>query len=959
MRSLNIASVVQNIREANADVFVAPPPALRLPQRHIESGPKLRARITPQLRTNDPGLDALYNSLATSLSAFDQHQCESLSWTQKYAPSSAVEVIQSGKEPLMIKSWLEALKVDAVDTGSGEGDVKGTAAGGHRGRSRKKRKKNRLDGFIVSSEDEEDGTGEKTDNEADWSASGRYGLSKNTVVRSGVAHGARLTNAVVISGPHGCGKSAAVYAVAKELGFEVFEINASSRRSGKDLIDRIGDMTRNHLVQHKKKRQPKTAVATDMSDPVDDCDMDLEDAEGDPDPDYPMPEADFQIPTKKQPTMGFFFKPTRGAPEKQPDPPADCNPKATQKQSLILLEEADLLYEEDKQFWATVMSLMSQSKRPFVITCNDETLLPLSSLMLHAIFRFTPPPLDVAVDRLILIAASEGHALEREAVQSLYEVRNHDFRAALVDLQFWCQIGVGDRRGGFDWFYQRWPDGVDLDENADVMRVVSAGTFQDGMGWLINEPTASPVDNSDPSRAGFVERELIEMYLVQQAWDNWQLDMGQWHDSLDLATWASRLPASTGKRGGLKLLEAYADFTDAMSDADLVASKVFSTGNEIPFDATQPDLPSKAHEDFILGQQLLEQTTVAHEMDDLRLPMATAIRCAAKRSLQATTRLADNITDNTLDTLDESRTISNIRQKQSKMEVPDDAPRVRRIDFALALDPVAVPSSAQSSTGPYVSYFEPPATTASSSNLERSVCNSSMTSIAVDVAPFVRGIMAYEGRLQKHRKKLSSFVIESSPTTSTAATAGATSDSDDGAGVSAATVAARRRLAKRQRTTRTAMSALEWGSRSTVRRTHWFENTGINPVLVMRTGGESWGGIVEGVLKELGQEAAAADARDAALAATRAAEEAARVEAAGIEAAQAAEAGTVYPSTQPMLSQPTAVATAPILPLPQLSSAPFPGEHSAVLRVPDNGVHGEATTNGCNHPRLLGEQKHE
>ncbi len=589
-KSLNIKAIQQDIRDAIGEDFAQPPPDLRLPRRRIEIGSKLRACVKKQLRTQHPGLQSLFSAVATTLSAFDQHQCESLSWTQKYAPASAIEVLQGGAEPLMLRDWLVALKVVSVDTGQGDsGDAgNGKAA---KGKAKRKRKKNKLDGFIVSSDDEDDDLGDTSDNEADWSASGRFGLQKKTVVRPGSLldeanrAGARLTNAVVISGPHGCGKSAAVYAVAKELGYEVFEINASSRRSGKDVVDRIGDMTRNHLVQHKKKSNPFAADASAEPANKDDLltlDM-YEDAEGDPDPDFPTPAP---LPTRQQPTMSSFFKPSGASSAKGGKQGKDAEQNGgekktpqSQKQSLILLEEADILYDEDKQFWATVMGLIARSKRPFVITCNDETLLPLQSLPLHGIFRFTPPPTECAVDRLLLIAACEGHALKRDAVQSLFEARDHDFRASLVDLQFWCQIGIGDRRGGFDWFFQRWPEGVDM-EDGEVMRVVSEGTYQQGMGW-VSYDTAT-VSGGPFSRYFHDEhaKEAAEADLVQQTWNNWEFDLGRWQDTLDMATWASELDM-TGMMGNPApkgpLLQIYSHFADAMSSADIASSMAFAT----------------------------------------------------------------------------------------------------------------------------------------------------------------------------------------------------------------------------------------------------------------------------------------------------------------------------------------------------------------------------------------------
>src|SRR5262249_18394919 len=157
----------------------------------------------------------------------------------------------------------------------------------------------------------------------------------------------KTANTLIISGPHGCGKTAAVYAVAKELDFEVFEINPSSRRSGKDVLEKIGDMTRNHHV-----RQHQSANASDGQDAAG------EDV---------VPQG---TTSGKQPTMNAFFKAkTTATKAQQAAKPASKSaakpaakpgaknlqgepkkePTKTQRQSLILIEEADILYEEDKQ----------------------------------------------------------------------------------------------------------------------------------------------------------------------------------------------------------------------------------------------------------------------------------------------------------------------------------------------------------------------------------------------------------------------------------------------------------------------------------------------------------------------------------------------------------------------------------------------------------------------------------
>ncbi|ROV89272.1 hypothetical protein VSDG_09083 [Cytospora chrysosperma] len=753
---LRISEAVDTVKNIDTETFLPPPPELRLPQKHFESGVKLEKRILPQLKNiKHPALERLRELLATSLSAFDKYQCESTTWAQKYAPASAVEVLQYGKEAFLLRDWLQALKVQSIHTGDGSAKSRKSTP------PKKKRKKNKLDDFIVDSDEEANEMGEVSDpEEEDWSPNRRGG--KKTVIRTGdtVAkdskNAPRLTNTVVISGAHGCGKTSCVYAIAKELDFEIFEINPGSRRSGKDVLEKIGDMTRNHLVQHQQVDDPAAEAAIN----------DVEIAQ--------------DIESGKQATMNAFFK-SNAAPktakakktnrkEEAAKPEQKKSPPKNQKQSLILLDEIDILYEEDKQFWSTVIGLIAQSKRPFILTCNDENLVPLQALNLHGIFRFSAPPTDLAVDRLLMIAACEGHALRRNAVEAVFEARQQDLRACLTELNYWCQIGVGDRRSGVDWYYPRWPKGVDIDEDGNVIRVISQDTYIEGLGWVAHDVVAEEGDEQS-----------LEEELLREAWDYWQLDLGDWQESLDLTSWAKKLDTTASRQDRLSLLERYDDFTDAMGVADLCSAMAFASHHEEAIDCTLPDMTAKARDDFILGRQLLD-APVASTYDPLAISLPITLKRLAREDLRASYPSPE------LHQPTETSVTSKIRQHVSQ---PSAAAVINRDDFSVSFDPLA--TSEKATPGSY---------------LDLSILDGTLSSIVLDVGPYVRSIVAYDNELQQQRLKLTNLLSK-----------GGTK--------------------KRMRSTRASHAALEGGSRSTTRPERWFK-ADVNGVLVKQTAGEGW-----------------------------------------------------------------------------------------------------------------------
>jgi len=542
-----------------------------------------------QLQNNiHPALNGLFRDIEDTLTPFDKGECETQTWTQKYAPICAADVLQLGKEAIVIRDWLKNLSVVTVDSGKGLGKAKDRLGAKQKPVMKKRKKMSELDDFIVTSDgdDEDDEMDELTDPEDLATVESRHAFKKS-LVRMGDQtnmNGARLMrrkNVVLLSGPHGCGKTAVVYAVAKEMGFEVFEINSSSRRSGKDVLDRVGDMSENHLVNHQLNESRSTGIA-----PPIDSDQELN-----------TDALQKDLESGRQGTMTSFFKPSVDSKQKPKTKPLSTmlqkdensvksktqksqHHQHHQKQSLILLEEVDVLFDEDKQFWVTILTLATQSKRPIIMTCNDENLVPLDALPLYAVLRLSPPSIDLATDYLLLMAAKEGHVLERDAVSNLYKSKDHDLRASITDLDFWCQMSVGDRKGGLEWNYQRWPPGKDVDEYGRVIRVASKGTYQSGMGWLSRDTLNSM------SLIGFDKEEE----LLLETWNSWDIHPENWNHEIVLmahqevstdSSKGSRLESGASRIGRLDILKRTELLSDCVSAADIYCRVGLPSGSVV------------------------------------------------------------------------------------------------------------------------------------------------------------------------------------------------------------------------------------------------------------------------------------------------------------------------------------------------------------------------------------------
>ncbi|KAF8924464.1 hypothetical protein BGZ58_001767 [Dissophora ornata] len=484
-------------------------------------------------------------------------------WTEKYRPTQGADVLGNRANTEYLTQWLKGLEVSGwtlnpeESSSTAAGTLSATAVGGGGGgagsagiggvgsmrkasdimgtaKKRRKRPRRRgasdLDDFIIyDAEDFEDpygyGCGYVSEEDDGCFAAPRplstfsrlahhHGPSPdgdvvNSNILGGINHSGRIktspklfeikSNTVLLSGPTGSGKTAAVYACAEESGYEVFEVSPGMRRTGKEVLGLVGEMAENHHVhvvpgkmdisskediqgimngkshdspastpapapapapaqtpmmhsffqqvprgpksgpewkQHQQQpQQPQQSKDEDES--MDDCsDVDVDGSD-----DYSSPPAAQSNNINPPPrTRSLSSEGERdGSHACQEDTLSDLysllattNPR----QSLILLEEVDILFEEDKGFWASIVTLLSKSRRPVVMTCNDTSKIPTATLRFQEHLEFTRSNLRELFQYLTCICKIEGYMCSSEYILGLIQYCQYDVRRCLMQLQY-------------------------------------------------------------------------------------------------------------------------------------------------------------------------------------------------------------------------------------------------------------------------------------------------------------------------------------------------------------------------------------------------------------------------------------------------------------------------------------------------------------------------------------------
>ncbi|ODQ55158.1 hypothetical protein SAICODRAFT_17557 [Saitoella complicata NRRL Y-17804] len=502
------------------------------PEKVLTTGAELQKFAELQYY-GKPALQRMFRRIKEK-TAFDCGKVENQMLVTKYAPTKAEEVLTDGKAAKELKEWLGEMKVALKRARAAPPPKKKGLFG-----FGKKRDED-MDDFIVDDDEvmEEMPVYEEIEDsdDKDFNAPGlrkKMKREKKAVLEV-------PSNVIILEGPHGCGKTAAVYAVAQELGFEVFEINAGGKRSGKDILDQVGEMSQSHLVhQHKKGEK-----------------------------------------------------------------------ESEKKDSLILIEEVDVLFEEDKGFWQTVLSLSQRTKRAMVLTCNDPVLLPAMSLESAVRLKFEPVSVKTVAEYLHLMTLAEGHLVDKADLEALYETKGNDLRAAIMELDFYLQMGIGDRKAGLDWLHLP-KRGV-----VDDVRIASKGTYRRGLDLGEVETDEDIVSGMQTVFASERFSELLSRMVDVREKET---------DVMSLDAVIEKPPLKD-----LGALDAFMRYADDMSFMDTYVDQQHTT-----FEVPQPKVADDElvhgrapHLDDVIGYPILAPTSARYTMaglDELRYSPATQV----------------------------------------------------------------------------------------------------------------------------------------------------------------------------------------------------------------------------------------------------------------------------------------------------------------------------------------------
>ncbi|CAI8584488.1 unnamed protein product [Vicia faba] len=305
-----------------------------------------------------------------------------------------------------------------------------------------------------------------------------------------------LQNVLLITGPTGSGKSAAVYACAKEQGFDILELNASDCRNGTVVKQYFGDALGSHgfkrLSEHTSSSQkittnfpPAPALINDKAaDEVNDGIVEL----------ITLSDDEARSPCKtSQKLLGK-------------NDVVACD----KVQTLILVEDVDILFPEDRGCIAAIQQIAETARGPIILTSNsDNPGLPDNFDRLHVSFSL-PTPKEL-ICHLYSVCLGEGAPIHPLLLEKFIQSCDGDIRKTIMHLQFWLQSKI------FSKDLKAQTDNVslpfDLEGGHQILPKIMPWDFPSEISELIENEFVKSVNimEENCSMQGLVEEELLHI----------------------------------------------------------------------------------------------------------------------------------------------------------------------------------------------------------------------------------------------------------------------------------------------------------------------------------------------------------------------------------------------------------------------------------------------------------------
>lgn len=147
-------------------------------------------------------------------------------------------------------------------------------------------------------------------------------------------------NMLILTGPIGSGKTCSVYSVAAELAMKVIEVNASSKRTGKMMLQDLQEATQSHKVNRENSQKSQEVVE-------------------------PLALKTYK---KKGRPKKLSNENLKSVHNKEVLSQQSSNQEVGRTaMSLILIDDADIVFDQDDGFCSAIAQLVESSKRPVVL----------------------------------------------------------------------------------------------------------------------------------------------------------------------------------------------------------------------------------------------------------------------------------------------------------------------------------------------------------------------------------------------------------------------------------------------------------------------------------------------------------------------------------------------------------------------------------------------------------------